>query len=380
MATKITQEQKNFLAAAANLFSDQSGDLPSFLTMQQILQLISIGHKRPNWLMTAKNSLGGDNFLISDHLWQAADLQTPETTKSVKVGEDIIRPGVPTEHIPIKEPLYVPEGSYFDLVRVFKSKRWLPIWITGPTGTAKTLSVEQACFAAGREYFRIQINSESDEASLLGTFQLRNGETDFVQSLIITAMERGGVLLLDECDFLSVKGLCLQPVLEGKQIYLSRAGRYVNPAPGFQCVATGNTKGRGDDTGMYNGANLINEAFLDRIAPLMIEHGYPLATNEVIILKRVMQSVGIMDEQFVYQLVAWANKCRENFKNGVISHSISPRLLCRIVEAYAVFDDRNKVMEMALSRFETLDKQAIKSYFDFFEGCAAPTSPVSNVW
>ena len=41
--------------------------------------------------------------------------------------------------------------------------------------------------------------------------------------LIIEAMEKGCTLLLDECDLGSNKLMCLQPVLEGKGVYLKKS-------------------------------------------------------------------------------------------------------------------------------------------------------------
>lgn len=377
----MTNEQKRFLAAVAAEYS-MNGELPSSITVSQISELVGRGFKRPNWLMTRDRQMSRDRFMLSEALWEQADLQAPAPQDTDTLDEEDTNVPNHTEYIPERDPLYVPEGSYFKLVKLFKSKKWVPMWITGPTGVAKTMSIEQACAAAGREFFRIQITKESDEASLLGTFHLRNGETEFVQSRVITAMERGGVLLLDECDLGSDKAMCLQPVLEGKSVYLSRALRTVVPAPGFQCVATANTKGRGDESGMYIGTNFINEAFLDRIAAMTVDHGYPSAANERTILKRVMQTAGIMDEQFIVQLVAWAGKCRENYEQGVISHSISPRRLCRIVEAYAVFEDRDEVIDMALARFGSTDRAAMKGYYTMFNGTTvpAPSTNQSNTW
>lgn len=383
----LTIEQKKFLAAVATAYSS-NGELPTSISVNQITAVCTQqGFRRPNWLMTRENQMSRTTFFLPETLWEAADLQAPISDEDDAGDEGRLNTGMSTplhtQHIPAKDPLYVPEGCYFKMVKLFKSRKWVPFWITGPTGVAKTMTLEQACHTAGREFFRIQLTKESDEASLLGTFHLRNGETEFVQSRVIDAMERGGVLLLDECDLASEKALCLQPVLEGKPVYLSRARRTVTPAPGFQCVATGNTTGKGDETGMYIGTNLINEAFLDRIAAMTIDHGYPTPHNERVILKRVMQANGIMDEQFIVQLVAWAGKCRENYAQGVISHNISPRRLCRIVEAYAVFEDKEDVLKMALARFSSVDRDAMMGFYRMFNGTTVPQDPPSaqpNSW
>ena len=60
------------------------------------------------------------------------------------------------------------------------------------------------------------------------------------------------------------KYLCLQSILEGKGVFLKKTGRYVEPAKGFNVIATANTKGKGSDDGRFIGTNVLNEAFLER--------------------------------------------------------------------------------------------------------------------
>ena len=63
-----------------------------------------------------------------------------------------------------------------------------------------------------------------------------------------------GVLsyLLDEIDLASNKILCLQPVLEGKGLFLKKIGKFVQPKAGFNVIATANTKGKGSDDGTFH--------------------------------------------------------------------------------------------------------------------------------
>ena len=66
-------------------------------------------------------------------------------------------------------------------------------------------------------------------------------------------MKAGGVLLLDEIDLASNKIMCLQPILEGNGILLKKINQFVEPAEGFQIVATANTKGKGSEDGRFIG-------------------------------------------------------------------------------------------------------------------------------
>ena len=76
---------------------------------------------------------------------------------------------------------------------------------------------------------------------------------------MVEALQRGAVLLLDEVDLASNKILCLQSILEGKGIFLKKTGTYVEPAAGFNIIATANTKGKGSDDGRFIGTNVLNE-------------------------------------------------------------------------------------------------------------------------
>ena len=76
---------------------------------------------------------------------------------------------------------------------------------------------------------------------------------------VIEAMEKGCTLLLDECDLGSNKLMCLQPVLEGKGVYLKKVNKWVTPKDGFNVMATANTKGKGSEDGRFIGTNILNE-------------------------------------------------------------------------------------------------------------------------
>ena len=146
--------------------------------------------------------------------------------------------------VPQKSDNFVPFGNFTDVKKIFASKIFYPVFITGMSGNGKTFSVEQACAQLNRELIRVNITIETDEDDLIGGFRLVDGNTVWHNGPVIEALERGAVLLLDEVDLASNKILCLQSILEGKGVFLKKTGKYVNPAPGFTVVATANTKER----------------------------------------------------------------------------------------------------------------------------------------
>jgi MoxR-like ATPase len=124
--------------------------------------------------------------------------------------------------------------------------------VVGPWSCGKTFSYQQACAELSREYYEVQITSETTEDDLLGGFRLVNGETKFVYGPVALAMIRGGFLVLDEIDQATNKVMCLQQVLNGKPVFLKKINQWVKPRRrAFNVGATANTKGNGDESGRW---------------------------------------------------------------------------------------------------------------------------------
>ena len=260
-------------------------------------------------------------------------------------------------YIPEKDDSYVQFGNFQSVRKVVQSRQFYPIFITGLSGNGKTMSVEQACAAAKRELIRVNITIETDEDDLIGGFRLVNGDTVWHNGPVIEALERGAVLLLDEIDLASNKILCLQSVLEGKGVFLKKIGKYVNPADGFNVIATANTKGKGSDDGRFVGTNILNEAFLERF-PVTFEQDYPAATVET----KILQNAGA-DDDFAENLVKWAGVIRKTFFDGGVDEVITTRRLVHIVQAYQIFGDRLDAITMCVNRFDDDTKQ---SFLDLY--------------
>jgi len=274
-------------------------------------------------------------------------------------------PAVEQNLIPEKDSNFVPFGGFRDLKKIIQSKLFYPAFITGLSGNGKTFSVEQACAQLGRELIRVNITIETDEDDLIGGFRLVNGETVWHNGPVIEALERGAILLLDEVDLASNKILCLQSILEGKGVFLKKIGRFVEPANGFNVVATANTKGKGSDDGRFIGTNVLNEAFLERF-PVTFEQAYPSASIEMRILQNMATELGVDNEDFCKRLVDWADVIRKTFFacDGTLEEIVSTRRLVHIIRAYAIFDDKQKALEMCLNRFDDHTKSAFMELYD----------------
>lgn len=272
--------------------------------------------------------------------------------------------------IPVIDASFVPFGVYSDLKKIIESKKFYPVYIYGLSGCGKTFAVEQACAQLGRGLIRVNVTAETDEDSLLGGFRLEKGETKWFDGPVVRAMKTGSVLLLDEVDLNSVRIMCLQPVLEGSGIFLKRINTFVEPKPGFNIIATANTKGHGSESGKFIGTHILNEAFLDRFA-LTFQQDFPEQRYEIKIIEKYVNN-----EKLSNALVLWANSTRQLYKSGGLDEIITTRRLVHVSKAYQMFEDIEKSIKLCLNRFDDNTKE---SFFDMFTKIYVSNENIDNM-
>ena len=75
-----------------------------------------------------------------------------------------------------------------------------------------------------------------------------------------------------------------------------------------------------------------------------------------------MKKYGEVDEEFVTNLVTWAEVIRKTFYDGGVDEIISTRRLDHIVKAFTIFKDKMTV-EMCVARF---DEDTKESFIDLY--------------
>ena len=281
--------------------------------------------------------------------------------------------------VPGVMPDYVAWGHYKNIATILSSGKFAPVFVTGLSGNGKTTMIEQACAKSKRDCFRVNITQETDEDDLIGGFRLIKGETAFVYGPVVEAMKRGAVLLLDEIDLGSSKIMCLQPVLEGKGVFIKKTGEWITPAKGFTVVATANTKGKGDTDGRFIGTNVMNEAFLDRFDWTMEQEYAPRKTETRILIKK-MEKFGNVDADFADYLTRWAEITRKAYAEGAVDEIITTRRLENICKAFSIFEDRATSIDLALARFDSDTQSAFRNLYEKVdETIAAEDNPMGTV-
>jgi hypothetical protein len=366
-----TREQ--CIAAIAHAFAEGKqcyGVLPAWLTQDSSRRVARGVYSIPE-MVVMENAIVMENFDENS----TVELQTAETCDTMSSMNsntfNLVAPSTDVSLVPVKNDTFVPWGHHDDISTILKSKQFAPVYITGMSGNGKTTMVEQICAASGRECIRVNITAETDEDDLIGGFRLINGETKFVFGGVVQAMQRGAILLLDEIDLGTERMMCLQPVLEGKGIYIKKIGMFVKPAQGFNVVATANTKGKGESD-RFVGTRCMNEAFLDRFS-YWFEQDYADKTIEARIIIRKMKAYGKEDKEFAQYLVKWAETIRLGFKEGGLDDIITTRRLEEVCKAFAIFNDKQKAIKLTLTRFDPATQEAFYNLYTKIDPTMLPT-------
>lgn len=218
------------------------------------------------------------------------------------------------------------------------------VFLTGHTGSGKSSVVQQACARLNLSFCRINCDNDITRADFIGQWVLKGEEMEFQYGLLPRAMQEGQVLLLDEIDAANPGvAMVLQSILEkdGK-LTIPETGESITPHGDFRIFATGNTKGQGDESGLYNGTQPQNGAMLDRFTWVEIVN-YPDAPVE----KKIIKSVTGVGPDIALNLVKVAAIVRKAFENGDITISMSTRTLINIANKIKMFGDIEKAYTVA---------------------------------
>ena len=323
------------------------------LTRAEINALVSKKKlKNPSWLKTEKYKVDRGTYKLPLEGKATENEQLMEApVEDKKTEAAYVVSSLVGDIVPKKDPIFVSFGNYPDVKQIVKSNQFYPVFITGLSGNGKTMGVTQACAELKKELIRVNITIETDEDDLLGGYRLKDGQTVWQNGPVIEAMERGAVLLLDEVDLASNKIMCLQPILEGSGVFVKKINKFVKPKDGFNVIATANTKGQGSEDGKFIGTNVLNEAFLERF-PITFEQSYPTMKIEKKILTNTLKAAGKTDDKFVDKLTTWADVIRKTYFDGGVDEIISTRRLVHITQAFAIFDNKMKAIQMCTNRFD----------------------------
>jgi cobaltochelatase CobS len=270
-----------------------------------------------------------------------------------------------TAFVPEVDPAYVFEREALKNVLLWLegdvSKNLL---VQGPTGCGKSSLVEQVCARLNIEVWRVACHSKLEFAEMLGSMTLVPGAmkaqdgllskasaalksifkgadegenllewlarslssgvvTRFQDGPAVTAARRGGVLLMDEGNFLPPSTFgAFNTLLDGGALLVPETGEAVTPHPAFRIVMTGNAV-NDDDATVYRGIQRMSVALIHRFLTMRADY-MPAVQEAQIIAKTVPLSSHLIEA-----MLTVAGETRAAFKAAVIETTISTRIMVR---------------------------------------------------
>jgi MoxR-like ATPase len=242
---------------------------------------------------------------------------------------------------------FVKTVSYKEAELLLSGKNKLNLWVDGDSGLGKTSCILNILRQQNREAIRFNCSYHQDVDDLIGGHRLIGGDTVYFDGAVVVAQERGATLLLDEVDAADPKLLFeIQSVLEGNGVLLKKIGRMSYPKPGFQVIATGNTKGRGDLTGDFAGTNVQNKSFLDRFDAAMTWKA-PVEDE----MTKILKANSSLTEDVISLMAKWYYQILQGAEASVVPVIVSPRRMLsigKILENFGVTDPMDDKLKKAV--------------------------------
>lgn len=215
--------------------------------------------------------------------------------------------------------------------------------------TGKSELVQKLAKFFDVKVMRINFNIGTTEQHMIGKFVVKDGHTQFIYGIIPLAMRHGWWVLLDEIDYAQPEHLsALQAVLEGNSLMIAQnENEEIHPHENFRIFATGNTKGRGDESQSYTGTNFLNMAFLDRWSVFELDY----TKEEAKICSEYIQDPILVDQLMQYfKLLRKAADPKEGELGNV---SFSTRRIIQICEVLSLGESLKDAMTYELwSRYD----------------------------
>jgi cobaltochelatase CobS len=258
--------------------------------------------------------------------------------------------------IPIQRDYVFRKESLRDVLAFLGNPHGDGLYVTGPTGSGKTSLITQVAARLNWPVHAVTCHGRLELNDLIGQFTLINGSMQFVHGPLSQSVRDGHVLILNEIDLMDPSELAgLNDIIEGQPLVIPQnGGEVIRPHPKFRLVATGNSAGAGDPSGLYQGVLRQNLALLDRFR--LIEIGYPEPEMEDAVLAKAVPAIPAPIRE---KMIRVANEVRKLFVGGdegpgMLSVTMSTRGLLRWASLTVAFKGAPNALEYALDRALTL--------------------------
>jgi cobaltochelatase CobS len=285
-----------------------------------------------------------------------------------------------TEHAPPVDESYKfdPQTTEAILAGFAFNRR---VMVQGYHGTGKSTHVEQVAARLNWPMVRVNLDSHVSRIDLVGkdAIVLKEGKqiTEFREGILPWALQRPVALMFDEYDAGRPDVMfVIQRVLEasGKLTLLDQS-RVIAPHQHFRLFATTNTVGLGDTTGLYHGAQQLNQAQMDRWSLVVTLNYLEHNVEESIVLAKSPTYDTTEGKKMIKAMVRVADMTRNAFMNGDISTVMSPRTVITWAENTEIFGDVGQAFRLTfLNKCDELERPTVAEFYQRAFGVELPES------
>ncbi|MGB5706742.1 MAG: AAA family ATPase [Arenicellales bacterium] len=242
------------------------------------------------------------------------------------------------------------------------------VMVQGFHGTGKSTHIEQVAARLNWPCIRVNLDGHISRLDLVGrdAIVIREGKqvTEFQEGIIPWALQRPVALIFDEFDAGRPDVMfVIQRILErdGKFTLLDQ-NRVIRPHPAFRLFATANTVGLGNLNGLYHGAQVLNQAQVDRWN-IVTTLNYLGREDEMAIV--LAQVPGFSNKkELINNMVGVADMTRKGFAAGDISTVMSPRTVITWAENTEIFGDVARAFRLSfLNKCDDAERSIIAEYY-----------------
>jgi len=241
------------------------------------------------------------------------------------------------------------------------------VMVQGLHGTGKSTHIEQIAAKLNWPTMRLNLDGQISRLDLVGkdTIVLKDNKqvTEFQEGVIPWSLQRPVALIFDEYDAGRPDIMfVIQRILErdGSFTMLDQ-NKVIKPNKFFRMFATSNTIGQGNLNGLYQGAQLLNHAQLDRWDILTSLNYLPLEEEVKIIAARVPEFENV---KLLNSMVTLAQLTRNGFAVGDLSTLMSPRTVISWAENYQIFNSMQTAFQYSfLNKCSDDEKPLVAEYY-----------------
>ena len=256
------------------------------------------------------------------------------------------------------------------------------VMVQGYHGTGKSTHIEQVAARLNWPMVRVNLDAHVSRIDLIGkdAIVLKDGKqvTEFREGILPWALQRNIALVFDEYDAGRPDVMfVIQRVLEAQgSLTLLDQNRVIRQNPWFRLFATSNTVGLGDTTGLYHGAQQINQAQLDRWSIVTTLNYLDHDVEADIVLAKVPEWNNAEGKQDIAAMVRVADFTRNAFMNGDISTVMSPRTVITWAQNAIIFNgDLGLAFRLTfLNKCDELERPTIAEFYQRAFGEDLPES------